>query len=204
MTKIKCNTLTEAMNAQKYKTPKGNEYTFHKGIFTDIKDPEDALFFLNVGKEPLFEADSAVAKIKKMLQAAIKKLKKEKDVEEEAPEETGALEPTPEDLATADGEEIPIEDQDPDEPELAPGETVDDPAVADGEAPVNEDGTEGKNVFTREGLKGLNAKEQTYLIKQAQGPDATIPRYEKQKIELLLKLQDDGADLLEIQKGYQA
>ncbi len=225
MTKIKCNTLTPSLDAQKYKTPKGNEYEFHRGIFIDVKDPEDALFFLKAGGEnPFFSTKSKIVEVKKGLKAAIKKLKKKKDVDEdEAPEETGALEPTVEDLEVADGEEIPIEDQDPNLPELAPEEAVDNvdnvdaPEEPAGEAPTpideispelkekldkSVDVTPDKEVFTYNGLKELNAKEQTYMIKQCT-KDA-VPRRESERINLLLKLQKEGSDLLEIQKGYQA
>lgn len=197
MTKIKCDTLTASVDSQTYKTLKGNTYTFHRNIFTEIKEPEDALFFLKVGgKNPLFSSDSAINKVKKVLKSVIAKLKKNKDVnEEEAPEETGELEPTEEELAAVDGEEVskdePVTTEQPEAPE-------------EEDQPINPHGTQGKNIYTFESLKELNSREQTYMIKKVQGEEATIPRYEKQKIELLLQLQKEGADLIEIQKGYQA
>ena len=72
------------------------------------------------------------------------------------------------------------------------------------EAPVNSDGTPDINVYTEQGLKDLNKKQQDFLIKKVQGEEATIPQYESERVDLLIKLQTEGADLLKLIKDYQA
>lgn len=207
MTKIKCLNCHGVVSTQTYTTPKGNKYEFHQGSFTPVDDPEDALNFLKaVNGEAFVAEEGPLKKIGKKLEADIKKLlKKDKEVnEDEAPEETGELEPNAEDLAAAEGDTAPIDGE---EENSEGDENVPDPEVpaedTEEEHPVNEDGTEGRNVYTFEGLKELNARSQTYMIKQIQGEDAKVPRLEKDKIELLLKLQEEGAKLFEILKGFQ-
>lgn len=186
--KIKCKTLNAGCDARSYKGPSGKPYDFSLGHYTEVADPEDALSFLNAGEGKYFEAEKPFEEATKALKAAVKKLLKQKEVDEEnPPEETGALEPNEEDLEAVDGD-APVDAEEPGEdkePEEDPEEVV------------------TEESFTHDGLKGLNAKQQTYLIKQVQGDDASIPRYEKQRIELLLKLQEEGAKLVEILKGYQ-
>ena len=112
MTKIKCLNTYGPVSSQQYTTPKGNVYEFTQGIFTDVPDPEDALHFLKAGNGEIFVAKEGVLKdLVKKLEAAIKKLhKKDKVDEEHPPAETGAIEPTAADLAAADGETAPIDD----------------------------------------------------------------------------------------------
>lgn len=56
--------------------------------------------------------------------------------------------------------------------------------------------------ITHQELKELNAKQQTFIIKQIQGEDAKIPRVESEKIELILMLQKEGADIKGILEKY--
>ncbi len=168
-TKIRCITFSGS-DCRTYKTTKGNEYEFYKGRFTDIKDPADALFFLKAGNS--FEAESVKKKIIDLLEKAIKKVVKKKEVDEEnPPEETGALEPDKKEL---EGEEPIDQDQDPVNPDLSKGD-----------------------------IKKLNKKQQVYLIEKIKGLKAKIPRYEKDRIKLLLKLQKEGNDIQSLLDKYE-
>lgn len=221
MTKIKLKVFTGS-DCREYTTRKGNLYSFHKGYAVDIKDSEDALEFLQAGNGNVFETEGPID----VAITALKKLIEKKDVDEEKPpEETGKLEPTDEEKDKVGDMSNVEENKGPQKPDTENKETPEEKearikeenkASEEGKSDVSPDATkkeeppveppkeEPKNVFTHDGLKALNAKQQTYLIKQVQGENARIPRYESEKIELLLKLQQDGADLLNILKGYKA
>lgn len=62
---------------------------------------------------------------------------------------------------------------------------------------------EPKNDYTPQGLKDLNKKQQVFLIKKVSGEEAGIPDYESERIKLLIKLQEEGANLLELIKEYK-
>lgn len=173
MTKIKCKTLSASNDGREYTTPKGHPYTFYYGIPTEVKDPEDALHFLKAGDGKYFETTGVFKDIIKGLEDSIKSFFKPAEPKE--PEK-----PVAPNLIVAEGTTAPIGSG-------APKEIK-------------------KNILTAEGLKGLNLKQQTYLILQIQKPDKglkSVPGRESQRIELLVKLQNEGAELLEILKGYQ-
>jgi hypothetical protein len=171
-TKIKCLTFIGS-DRRTYKGPSGTEYEFYKGRYTVVDDPEDAMIFLKAGNGKSFEALGKTKEVMSALEKLIKKLKKEDKVDEEnPPEETGALEPTKEEMSE------------------------DDTAPIDGEeeAPGKEE-NKGIQVFTAKGLTDLKKDEQVYMIKHINGEKADIPRKEADRVKLLLKLQEDGNDL---------
>ena len=121
-----------------------------------------------------FEAEGLKKKIMDLLEKAVKTIVKKKEVDEEnPPKETGVLEPNAEEL----------EDKDT--------------------APIDQDTEKVDEIFTKEGIKDLNKKQQDYLIKQIKGKDAKIPRYEKDRIKLLLKLQKEGNDIQGLLNKYE-
>ena len=83
--KIECLTLTGALTANTYKTPKGNEYFFQRNVPTDVPDKEDAEFFLNAGKGEYFKQVSGVKGAVKKVKEEVKELiepAKEKKIED--------------------------------------------------------------------------------------------------------------------------
>jgi len=92
MYKIECLTLNNALSANTYKTPKGNEYLFQNGVPTEIKDKEDANFFLNAGKGKLFADKGTISKVK---EAVDKVINGKKEVPKEIEVEPGKKKPNP-------------------------------------------------------------------------------------------------------------
>lgn len=213
--------MTSGCDCRTYSAPSGLSYEFYMGRFTEVKDSADALHFLNAANGTAFEVEKGP--VKKAIDA-LKKLIKEKVVDEEkAPDESGILDTDP---------DAPIDAIDPSEPtadetvaEIPEGDQNDNPKKDDEEkakCPIcggmnvhYQDGcldckeAESKKVvddekkevlFTHEGLKALNGKQQSFLIKST--TTTAIPRLESGKIELLLKLQTEGANLVELLKGY--
>lgn len=79
---IKCQTLSNGLRSNRYKTPKGNEYMFNYSSLTQINDEDDVLYFLNVGNDAFVEID----KEGKILSKSKKKTPpKEESKEEEKP-----------------------------------------------------------------------------------------------------------------------
>ena len=186
-TKIRLINLSNGCDCRTYSGPSGQSYEFYMGRFTEVKDSADALHFLKAANGTAFEVEKGP--VKKAIDA-LKKLLKEKVVDEEkAPEESGILDADP---------DAPIDAIDPSEPTA--NETV-------AEIPEEVDPEETKDEkvlfedFTYDGLKALNGKQQTFLIK-AVNAEEKIPRLESGKIELLLKFQKEGSNLVELLKGY--
>jgi len=187
MTKIRLINFG-ASDCRTYPGPSGAKYDFYKGHFTVVKKPEDALFFLNSCGGKAFEVDGTLKTIMSELKKLVKTVIEPEVVDEEnPPEETGNLEPTAKDLADADGEVAPV---DGDETTSTPDE------VKDAEE------ENGEEIFTEEGIKALNKAQQTWLITKIQGDQTKIPRYEKDRIALLFKLQGEKNNLVGLLKDY--
>lgn len=213
--KIKCVSLTTGMiESNKYPSPKGNTYEFFRNQFTDVKDAEDALYFLSTGNGEFFEVDGNQTKIKKELAELCDKINKAKDEEPTEPKEEEKTEPEPVDTVVADGETVPIDDTEETEkvPERTPEEIKEgqeeakesEEKIAEEEKPEPEEKiTEPEEtLITEEGLKGLVRAQQEYLIRKIQGETTEIPRYENERVTLLVKLQKEGNDLINLLKGF--
>lgn len=144
MYKIQCMTLTPALSANRYRGISGKQYTFQIGVGTEIKDKEDAEYFLKAGKGMLFKNVGTVAKV----------VDKVKDKAEEII--TGKKKEIPKMIEIDKGKFKPNYEYSWDEKEL----------------------------------KALNADEQKSLIKDLAGGGTTIPKLEKDKINLILKLKN--------------
>jgi len=165
-------------DSRTYQGPSGKKYDFYGGIYTGVKDPKDALQFLNAGNGTCFASEEPFEKIRNVLEKAVKKVTKSKEVDEEnPPKETGVLEPTAEELVEA-------------EKDIAPVDT---------EAPEKKE--ESKEELTEAGLVGLNRVQQVYLINQT--TKEKIPRYESERVKLLLKIQKEGSNLVKLLKNYE-
>jgi hypothetical protein len=75
MAKLKCLDLESGLlQSNQYATPKGNTYLFHKGGFTEVKDSDDAKFFLGVRKGTAFEDVGVVKEAKKKVTKKVKEV----------------------------------------------------------------------------------------------------------------------------------
>lgn len=73
MVKFICTTLTDTVDTQTYKTPKGNEYTFFINAPTEVKDKEDIKFFKSVAGGTVFKEVGIVEKVKEAVKKDLRK-----------------------------------------------------------------------------------------------------------------------------------
>ena len=73
--KIVCKTLNNMLPTNTYRTPKGNSYVFELGVPTEVKDREDAEYFLNAGNGGLFVKYGVTEKVKETVAKVTRKPK---------------------------------------------------------------------------------------------------------------------------------
>ena len=133
--KIICKSLNGGLiMSNTYQGPSGEQYLFHRNIATEVKNKDDAKYFLNCGGGEFFKS-------------------------------VGKVDEIVEDLKTA----------------------------VTGNKPDDE-----KNIL---GLYELNKKAQIELIKKLGGVNTVIPRYEEDRVSLILRIQ--GMDKKHIESLHQ-
>lgn len=168
MTRIKCLNFNSS-DRREYQTTKGTTYEFYKDIYTNIEDPEDALFFLRSANGNAFIAETMTDKILKSLQHAAEALHLTPKIDESnPPKETGILEPDTNDLKAVDDQMMVVPEP-----------------------------------YDYDKIKKLSKDQQTFIIKKIEGDKANIPKLEHDRINLILKHQEKGAEIATLLLSYE-
>lgn len=147
MVGIICTTLSPRLHGNSYKTPKQNKYHFQLGGVTEIKDKEDAAFFLDKRHNGGFIASTVKQKIKDKVKETAENI----------------VDKTKEKLTGKKPDRLK----------------------------EKQNKLEDNKILEEAEIWRLDKKEQVELIKKLGGKNTVIPNYEKFRVKLILKLQEE-------------